>query len=413
MKVLIIGGGGREHALAWKLAQDAEVHVAPGNPGIEQVATCHSVGVMEFEGIKTLCADLSIDLVVVGPEDPLIAGLADVLRLEGYLVYGPSASGARMEGSKAFSKGVMAAAGVPTARFQNFTDPHPAKLFAAELFSSGNGAVIKASGAALGKGVVVAVSFEEAEETIDAMLVDREYGEAGSEIVVEERLSGREFSLLTMASPKGFTSLPVAQDYKRALDGDRGPNTGGMGTYSPVPWVSQSLVKATENEVVRPTLDALGNYRGTLFSGIMADEGGGKCLEFNVRFGDPETQTVMRRLGSGFLDALVAVARGETPEEVEVLPCAVVTVVIASGGYPGAVQKGVPITVGELPEGGMLFHAGTAWRGGQLVTNGGRVFGASGLAATLAEARNIAYAVVDQVKFEGMYVRKDIAQVTQ
>lgn len=409
MRVLIIGGGGREHALAWKLSQEAEVHAAPGNPGIRSVAECHPVPVTDFDGLSLLAYALQPHLVVIGPEDPLIAGLADRLREEGFSVFGPGAEGARLEGSKAFSKSVMRRAGVPTARFENFTDPGAAKAFARHLFETGAGAVVKASGAALGKGVVVALDVEEAEEAIDAMLVERQFGEAGAEVVVEERLIGREFSLLTLVSPKGILSLPVAQDYKRALDGDRGPNTGGMGTYSPVSWVSEEQVREAERLIVEPMREAMGDYRGILFSGIMATEAGPRCLEYNVRFGDPETQSVMRRLGGGLFDSLIAVAGGVAPRPIEVLDHHVVTVVVASGGYPGAVEKGLPIELGTVPDGGVLFHAGTALKDGQLVTNGGRVFGASGVGETLQEARTQAYAVATSVSFNGAFSRGDIA----
>lgn len=414
VRILVIGSGGREHALAWKLAQEAEVLVAPGNAGIAQDVECVDVRANDPHGILGLCRQRSIDLVVVGPEDPLIAGLANYLRENGVAVYGPSSDGAQLEGSKAYSKQLMAEAGVLTARYESFQDAHLAKEFARGLAESGAMPVIKASGNALGKGVVVANSLEEAEEAIDMMMVDREFGDAGSTVVVEERLMGFEFSLLTLCSGTDLHSLPVAQDYKRALDGDRGPNTGGMGTYSPVPAVPADLVRQAEEMAVKPMLAHMKSkgidYRGTLFSGFMVQNGKPYCLEYNVRFGDPETQTVMRRLGKGFANALLAAANGETIPPVEVFDHSAVTVVVASGGYPGTYAKGVSVHLpANLREGVKVFHAGTTLREGQLVSSGGRVLGVSAIGETQEEAREAAYEVCDQIEFEGKHYRRDIA----
>ncbi len=414
MRILVVGSGGREHALAWKLAQEAEVIVAPGNAGIAEDVPCADVRANDSAGLLALCREKSIDLVVVGPEDPLIAGLADFLRENGVAVYGPGMEGAQLEGSKAFSKQLMEEAGILTARYASFQDSELAKEFARSLHAEGSMPVIKASGNALGKGVVVANSIEEAEEAIDMMMVDREFGEAGSTVVVEERLLGYEFSLLTICSGTEFFSLPVAQDYKRALDGDRGPNTGGMGTYSPVASVPPDLVREAEALAVRPMLEHLKakgiDYRGTLFSGFMVQNGRPYCLEYNVRFGDPETQTVMRRLGAGFASALLAAANGESIPEIEVLDNSVVTVVVASGGYPGSYAKGVPVQVpSDLPDAVKVFHAGTAMQGGQLVSNGGRVLGVSAVGDTIPAAREAAYQVCSAIGFEGRHYRQDIA----
>lgn len=415
MKVLILGSGGREHALAWKLAQEAEVFVTPGNPGMAEVATLCSVPANDQSGVAALCHDLRPDLVVVGPEDPLIAGIADHLRNEGFAVYGPQQNAATLEGSKAWSKKLMAEAGVPTAAFASFEDPDAARAFAHERFAAGRQVAVKASGNALGKGVVVALTLEEAEEAIQSMMVDREFGEAGSTVVIEDRLVGHEFSLLSVVSDGRFVSLPVAQDYKRALDGDRGPNTGGMGTYSPVPHLSDDLIREAEELLVAPMVRLLEEkgipYRGTLFTGVMVVEGKPWCLEYNVRFGDPETQSVVRRLGRGFADLLMAAATGQSFPEFEVKQNAVVTVVVASGGYPGPYAKGVPITLGEMPESVVVFHAGTGQREGQWVTTGGRVLAVSAEATTLEEARRLAYQGVDQIQFEGKMVRTDIASI--
>jgi len=414
VKVLVVGSGGREHALAWKLSQEAEVVVAPGNAGIAQDVECVDLAVSDFEGLLNLCRTRAIDLVVVGPEDPLIVGLADLMRAAGIAVYGPGKEGARLEGSKAYSKEVMAAAGIPTARFGAFDQPEPALVFAREMVASGNLPVIKASGNALGKGVVVCNDLDEAEDAIEMMMLDREFGDAGSTVVVEERLLGFEFSLLTICSGQDYYSLPVAQDYKRALDGDRGPNTGGMGTYSPVAAVSADMVRDAEEKVVKPVLDYLRkegvDYRGTLFSGLMVSQGKSYCLEYNVRFGDPETQTVMRRVNGGLLAALLAAAKGEPIPPVSISDEAAVTVVIASGGYPGTYRKEVPVGIPQdLPSNVKIFHAGTKFQDDSLVSSGGRVLGISATADSLSEARLSAYRVCDKIEFAEMHFRRDIA----
>ena len=414
MRILIVGSGGREHALAWKLSQEAEVLVAPGNAGIAQDVECVSVLGSDFAGIGELAKSRQVDLVVVGPEDFLIDGLADSLRSQGVAVYGPGKAGARLEASKAYSKQLMDAAAIPTARYRSFDDPARAKEFARELAGEGAMPVIKASGNALGKGVIVANTLEEALEAIDLMLIDREFGAAGSTVVVEERLMGFEFSLLTVCSGTYFHSLPVAQDYKRALDGDRGPNTGGMGTFSPLPSVSADMVRQAETTVVKPMLDHLTaqgiDYRGTLFSGFMVQDGKPYCIEYNVRFGDPETQTVMRRLGGGLGQALLSAAKGEPIPAVEVEDHAAVTVVMASGGYPGGYEKGIPIHIpSDLPSEVKVFHAGTSLKDGRLVTSGGRVLGVSAIAEDLAKARSTAYETCRRIEFSGAFYRHDIA----
>ncbi len=409
MRILVVGSGGREHALAWKLAQEHEVVCAPGNPGIAEDVEC--VPADDLVGLAR-----GFDLVVVGPEEPLVDGLADRLRAVGAVVYGPGAEGARLEASKAFSKSAMQAAGVPTAEFFTFHHADPALEYARNRSGEGRRVVVKASGNALGKGVVVCDAVEEAEAAIRSMMVDHAYGEAGATVVIEERLEGPEFSLLTIVGDAGFVSLPAAQDHKRAFDGDLGPNTGGMGTVSPCAWVSPDLVAETEARVVAPVLEELRrrgiSYRGTLFSGLLVQDGRPYCLEYNVRFGDPETQSVVLRLGHGLGDALFAAATGAEIVVPEVLDNAAATVLVASGGYPGAYEKGLPVSVGALPEGAKLFHAGTALRDGGLVTNGGRVIGASASGATLAEARSRAYEAAAAVRFEGAFCRGDIGGST-
>ena len=376
---------------------------------------CFPIAADDVPSLRILCKGLKPDLVLVGPEDPLITGLADDLRADGLVVFGPGANGARLEGSKAFSKEIMHSAGVPTARSEAFTEPEPAISFAKNLFQTGQGAVIKASGAALGKGVVVCSTVEEAEDAIQAMLVEQTLGEAGSTIVVEERLVGREFSLLTIVSGDRYTSLPVAQDYKRALDNDRGPNTGGMGSFSPVSWLTDELVNQAEAAIAAPAVLKLAemgiDYRGVLFSGVMVQNGKPLCLEYNVRFGDPETQTVMMRLGPGLAELIYAAAAGKGLPKVEVKKNAAVSVVVASGGYPGSYEKGKALTLpSELPNNVQIFHAGTARAQGQLVTAGGRVLCVSAEADTLQEARATAYRVCESVGFDRMYYRKDIAE---
>lgn len=412
VRILVVGGGGREHALAWRLSKESEVIVAPGNPGIGEDCETVAVPANDHAGLLDLCRERGIDLVVVGPEDPLIAGLADHLRAGGFAVYGPNRDGAQLEGSKAFSKQVMRDAGVRTAAFESFTDPELATEFARSRYELGKAVAVKASGNALGKGVVVTETFEEASAAIRRMMVDKEFGAAGETLVIEDRLQGPEFSLLTIVGDKNFVSLPVAQDHKRAFDGDMGPNTGGMGVFSPVEWISADLIRQVEAEIVTPTLEALKAkgipYRGTLFSGIMMDDGLPYCLEFNVRMGDPETQAIMMRIEGGYASALYASATGEEIPSVRISSEPSVTVVVAAPDYPVTSSKGSPISIGELPTGSKLFHAGTAVRDGQLVTNGGRIFAATARAETLARARELAYQAARAVEFEGARFRSDI-----
>jgi phosphoribosylamine---glycine ligase len=414
LKILVVGSGGREHALAWKLAQEAEVHVAPGNPGIALCAECHPVAASDQVGLVGLARRLAVDLVLIGPEAPLIDGLGDMMRAVGIPVFGPGKDGAQVEGSKAFAKTLMREAHVRTAAYRICTEPQSAFDYVRALASEGKRAAVKASGTALGKGVVVCASPEDAEEAIEMMMVRREFLEAGDTIVVEERLVGPEFSLLTLCSDDGFVSLPVAQDYKRALDGDGGLNTGGMGSYSPVPWIGEDVVRQTEETVVAPLLGALKErgvpYRGVLFSGMLVQEGVPYCLEYNVRFGDPETQSIVMRLGKGFADALLACAKGKPIPPVPTLDRAAASVVVASGGYPSAYKKGIPIHIdGDLGEDVVAFHAGTKMADGHLVTDGGRVMAVSAAAPTLEAARAKAYGAVEKITFGGMHFRSDIA----
>ena len=408
----MIGGGGREHALAWKLSQEATVFCSPGNAGIAEDLAC--VSAMSVEETVQFVQENEIDLVVFGPEDPLVLGRGNELRSHGIRVFGPDQAAAQLEGSKAFSKEIMEAAGVPTAKSFTESDSERAKDACRTMFAEGRQVAVKASGNALGKGVIVCSTLEEALGAVDAL---KALGSAGDTLVIEERLFGYEFSLLTLVSEGDIFSLPVAQDYKRVGTGNEGPNTGGMGTYSPVSLVTAEVVKAVEESVVRPAIAELSQrgigYRGVLFSGIMMTDDGPKCLEYNVRFGDPETQTVMRRLGSGLAEALMCVACGEPIRPVEVLDNAVTTVVLASGGYPGEYAKGKPIIIGDIGKTGSgenvkVFHAGTVLKDGQLVTNGGRVLGVSAVGATVKESTQLAYDAIDSISFEGMNFRTDI-----
>ena len=414
MRVLVVGSGGREHALCWKLAQEAEVHCAPGNPGIAEVAECHPVKASDFDKLSELSKTIAPDLVVVGPEQPLIDGLGNWLRRESHAVFGPDSDGAKLEGSKAFSKELMLESGVPTPRSWTECNPTQALEHANILLRDGGKAVIKASGPALGKGVYICEEEDQAREVIHRLMIDKEIGESGETVVIEEFIDGKEFSILTLVNGKEFLSLPIAQDYKRIFDNDQGPNTGGMGSYSPVRRVTSDLLQKTETAIVERIVNGLAgrkiDYRGVIFSGIMSDDLNPNCLEYNVRFGDPETQSIMPRLGEGFAEALLACAKGEPIPAIEVNDNAVVTVVLASEGYPGPVQSGKAIEIDtSVTEGIQLFHAGTSEKDGQLVTAGGRVLSVTATAGTLPEARRKAYRAVKGIRFEGMQFRTDIA----
>ena len=400
MKVLVVGSGGREHALAWRLAQSPqleELHAAPGNPGIAQLGPCHPVRAEDGDGLLALCRELGIDLVVVGPEGPLVAGVADLLRHGGVAVFGPSAEAARIEGSKQFAKEVMHAAGVPTAAGMSVARPP---------------CVLKADGLAAGKGVFVCRTDAE----LDAGL--RAVSALGGPYVIEELLEGPEVSLFVLSD--GLRALPLApaQDFKRLEDGDVGPNTGGMGSYSPVPGLDRARVDELVDLVHRPVLEELARRRtpfvGLLYAGLMLTADGPRVLEFNARFGDPETQSILPRLEGDLLTALAAAAGGDLRGvELAATDDAAVTVTIAAGSYPAAGDRGTPIDgVAEAEAAGALvFHAGTALHDGQLVTNGGRILNVTGVGATVAEARARAYAGAERISFAGARYRSDIAEV--
>lgn len=418
MKVLVVGSGGREHALAWKITQSPlvdKLFCAPGNAGMAELGTCVGIKAEDIESLAAFAERERIDLTVVGPEAPLVAGIADAFEERGLSVFGPTREAALMEGSKHFAKQVMLEAGVPTGSAEVFTDYDAA----AECVRRGSPPyVVKADGLAAGKGVVVAQDDRAAYEALKACFLDKRFGEAGNKVLIEEFLEGQEVSVLTLVDGEHILPLAPAQDYKRVGDDDTGPNTGGMGSYSPVPVMSAEDYRRVVEEILRPTAKALAgrgiHYRGILYAGLILTQEGPKVLEFNVRFGDPETQAVLPRLESDLVPAMLAVLEGRLPEvELRWRDEACVTVVVASGGYPGDYKTGYPITgLGEASslEGVVVFHAGTRrGEGGEVLTAGGRVLNVSALGRDFQEARERAYRAVERINFTDMYYRKDIA----
>jgi phosphoribosylamine--glycine ligase len=418
MKVLLVGGGGREHALAWKLAASPLVdalYVAPGNPGIARHARCVPIAVDAHAELLGFAERERIDFTVVGPEAPLVAGLADRFAERGLLVLGPAAAAARLEGSKAFAKALMRDHGVPTAAFATFTD-HTAAL--QHCRDVGPPLVVKADGLAAGKGALVCRTLAEATRAIEQLMERRVFGQAGATVVVEEFLTGEEVSFFVVANGEEAVALGVAQDHKAVFDGDRGPNTGGMGAYSPVAFFGAAEEAAVMTSIVTPTIKALAKegarYQGALYVQLMLTQSGPKVVEFNCRFGDPECQVLMPRLASDLLPILLAAARGEQfPATVRWTADAAVCVNVASPGYPESYPTGLPITgiqEAESIAGVRVFHAGTAEREGKLVTAGGRVLGVTATAPALSEAISRAYAAIGRIRFEGMHYRTDIAR---
>lgn len=414
MRVLVVGSGAREHALAWRVAREgAEVHVAPGNGGTCEVAQNHDVPAADVQGQVALARRLGVDLVVVGPEAPLVAGLVDALEDAGIHAFGPRRAAARLEGSKVYAKELMRRAGVPTADFEVFDDPAAAKAY---VRRAARPLVVKADGLAAGKGVTVAKTAAEAIDAIERMMDQRQFGDAGARVLIEECLVGPEVSYHVVADGERFVALAPAQDHKRARDGDRGPNTGGMGAYSPPPMVDAALEQAILDEVVEPTLRQLRlegqPFRGALFVGLMIVDGRPKVLEYNVRFGDPETECLMVRWGGSALALLDGAARSDlTGVHPEWSAPASLCVVLASAGYPGAYRTGAVIeglAEASALEGVVVFHAGTRRQGEATVTAGGRVLCVTATGATVAEAADRAYAAADRVHFEGRQMRRDI-----
>jgi phosphoribosylamine--glycine ligase len=418
MRALVVGSGGREHALAWKIARSPLVRAlfaAPGNPGMAGLATPVPLAADDVAGIARWAKDNGIDLVVVGPEAPLCLGLADRLGEAGVLAFGPVAAAARIEGSKAFAKEVMAAARVPTADHAVFTEVAPALEWARRWDGR---VVVKADGLAAGKGVTVCGDLAAAERALRASLVERVHGEAGARVVLEERMEGPEASCICLVDGERVRMLAAAQDHKRIFDGDRGPNTGGMGAFSPTPNVTPAIEAQVEREVVLPVLRELARrghpFRGALYAGLMLTRTGPRVVEFNARFGDPETQPTLLRLASDLVPALVAAARGDlSAVHLEFDRRAAVGVVLAAEGYPGEPRKGDAISglEGPFEEGVQVFHAATARTpDGRIATAGGRVLSVCALGAGLDEAAARAYAAVGRISFRGMQYRKDIGK---
>ncbi len=410
MNILILGGGGREHALTWAFAQNPKtdrLYCAPGNAGIVEHATCVALDILDGAKVLAFCSENDIDFVMIGPEAPLAEGVADALREGGVLTFGPGREAARLEASKAFTKDICAACGAPTARSQTFTDPDAARAYVA---AEGAPIVVKADGLAAGKGVTVAETLAEAEAALDAIFAEG----PGARVVIEEFMTGEEASLFVLANGTDFIVVGSAQDHKRAFDGDEGPNTGGMGAYSPAPVLTPEVTERALAEIVAPTLAEMAArgtpYQGVLYAGLMIEDGAPRLVEYNVRFGDPETQVIALRLGAQLLDAILACAEGRVAEgEVNWAEDHAVTIVMAAKGYPGDFARGEPIGLPaiDLP-GTQIFHAGTRLADGALVSNGGRVLNVTARADTLREARDRAYATLDAVDWPGGFARRDI-----
>ena len=416
MRVLVVGNGGREHALLWKLAQSPrqpELFAAPGNAGTVSLATNIAAAADDVEAVVQEVHRRQVDLTIVGPEAPLVAGIVDRFRAEGLRVFGPTQAAAQIEASKAFCKLLMRRAGVPTADFEVFDNAAAAKAYVRQR---GAPIVVKADGLAAGKGVVVAQTEEEALTAIEDMMVQRVFGEAGDRVVIEDCLSGQEVSVFCFTDGQHVTPLVAACDYKRAFDGNRGPNTGGMGGYSPPTFWSGELERTLRQQCIEPVIRELGRagtpYTGVLYGGLMLTSAGPHVIEFNARFGDPEAQLVLPRLETDLLDVVDAVIdRTVNSLGLRWTTQATVGVVLASGGYPGAIETGKRISGVDTPtESALAFHAGTAMKDGDVVTAGGRVMAVVGRAATHAEARAIAYGAAGRIHFEGMHHRSDIAE---
>ncbi|MFQ5618827.1 MAG: phosphoribosylamine--glycine ligase [Rhodospirillales bacterium] len=416
MKVLVVGSGGREHALCWAIAKSprcADLSCAPGNAGIAGLARCVDIGADDVDGVVRFAAENGIDFVVVGPEVPLVGGLVDRLDDAGILAFGPSARAAELEGSKGFMKDLCAKYGVPTGSYGRFTDVDAAKAY---IRDQGAPIVVKADGLAAGKGVILCRTGDEAAAAVDRIMTGRAFGSAGDEVVVEELLEGEEASFFALVDGRRAVPLVAAQDHKAAFDGDRGPNTGGMGAYTPAPVVTNEMAKTIMDDIITPTIEGMAAegrpYKGVLYAGVMIGEDGPRVLEFNVRFGDPECQPMVMRLKSDFLDALVACAEGRLdPAMLEWHDDAALVVVMAARGYPGSYEKGTEIRgleKADAAEGVVVFHAGTRADGDRVLANGGRVLGVTARAATVADAQKRAYDAVDCIDWPQGFCRRDI-----
>ena len=416
MKVLVVGSGGREHALAWKISRSPmvqEVICAPGNPGTAQVGTNVDIAVSDIDGLLDLARKEGIALTVVGPEQPLVDGLADRFRSAGLAVFGPGTDGAILEGSKVFAKDFMDRHGIPTAAFRVFTDAKEA-MGALESGDMPVPVVVKADGLAAGKGVLICETREQAMDAISVVMEQQAFGVAGASIVMEEFLTGFEASVHMITDGTEYRMLPAARDHKKICDGDKGPNTGGMGAVSPAPGLDEVLDAEIREQIIEPFMDGLAMdkiaFRGVVFFGLMIGDDGPRVLEFNVRFGDPETQVLLPRLDSDLVPVLMETAMGRLESDVSVIPDTAVAVVAASEGYPGSYHKNISITIpGSMPAGTTLFHAGTTVSDGSLKTSGGRVLAVTGMGADIDSARAAAYDALQQIEFEGITYRKDIA----
>lgn len=415
MKVLVVGGGGREHAIVWKLAKSPqidEIYTAPGNPGIGRLATCVNIAVEDIPGLAELAKKNSIDLTVVGPEAPLVAGIVDEFENRGLTVFGPNKAAAQIEGSKIFSKNLMKKYNIPTADYKVFEDPNDAISY---IDTAPMPIVVKADGLAAGKGVIIAPDRSTAKEAVKTMMIDKAFGKSGSRIVLEEYLEGPEVTVLAFCDGKRTVPMVSSRDHKRVFDNNKGPNTGGMGAVSPAPAYTSEIAEIVERDIIQRTIDAMASegapFQGILYTGLMITKNGPKVLEYNCRFGDPEAQVVIPRLKTDLVEVMQAVINGDlTNVKIEWKNEVAVCVVIASGGYPGHYETGKFISGLDDAEknGSIVFHAGTAEKDGKIATAGGRVLGVTALGKDLAEARKLAYESVSKIHFEGMHYRKDI-----
>lgn len=417
MKVLIVGGGGREHAIATAVAKSKQVdkiYCAPGNAGIAKLAECVPIGVMEFDALADFAKEKKIDLAIIGPDDPLVGGIVDVFEEKGIRTFGPRKNAAILEGSKAFSKDLMKKYGIPTAAYENFNDPKEALAY---LETAKMPIVLKADGLALGKGVLICNTLEEAKEGINTLMIDKKFGDSGNTIVIEEFMTGREVSVLSFVDGNTIKTMSSAQDHKRAKDNDEGLNTGGMGNFSPSPFYTKEVDDFCKKHIYQATVDAMAKegrpFKGVIFFGLMLTNDGPKVLEYNARFGDPEAQVVLCRMKNDIIDVVNACIDGKLADmELNFSDEAAVCVVLASDGYPEHYEKGFPITGFEAFEGKddyYCFHAGTKFDGDRIVTNGGRVLGITALGKDIAEARTKAYEATKWIEFDNKYMRTDIA----
>lgn len=418
MKVLIVGSGGREHAIAWSVAKSPKVdkiYCAPGNAGIAEFAECVNIKAMEFDKLVAFAKENAIDLTIIGMDDPLVGGVVDAFESEGLRVFGPRKNAAIIEGSKAFSKDLMKKYKIPTAAYENFTDPDEAIKY---LETAKMPIVLKADGLALGKGVLICNTLEEAKEGVKTLMLDKQFGDAGNEIVIEEFMTGREVSVLAFCDGKTIKCMTSAQDHKRAKDGDQGLNTGGMGTFSPSPFYNDEVEAFCEKYVYQSTIDAMASegrqFTGILFTGLMITEDGPKVLEYNARFGDPEAQVVLPRMKNDIIDVMEACIDGKLSDvELEFEDNAAVCVVLASDGYPEKYDKGFEIKGLDTfkdKDGYYVFHAGTKFDGDKIVTNGGRVLGVVAKGENLKAARANAYKATEWIDFANKYKRNDIGK---